>query len=124
MNSKIAKVVKRTGIGCYSGVRMRLSLHIRSSGSLPVGQGPTIRFMRDNINKLGGDIHNGNVRCRRCTTRQSGGFDPNYGIQICANELRNKGHLEDTLAHGWSSIMLEQAQQHADSEAPRNGTCI
>ncbi|MCJ1480709.1 Mitochondrial inner membrane protease atp23 [Schaereria dolodes] len=60
---------------------------------------PIIRFMRDNINQLGGDIHNGNVRCRRCGTRQSGGFDPNYGIQICANEMRNRGHLEDTMAH-------------------------
>ncbi|KAL9122607.1 MAG: hypothetical protein Q9187_000839 [Circinaria calcarea] len=60
---------------------------------------PVVLFMRDKINQLGGDIHNGNVRCRRCTSRQSGGFDPNYGILICANELRNRGHLEDTLAH-------------------------
>ncbi|SLM39408.1 mitochondrial inner membrane protease atp23 [Lasallia pustulata] len=60
---------------------------------------PIIRFMRENINQLGGDIHSGNIRCRRCVTRQTGGFDPNYGIQICANELRNRGHLEDTMAH-------------------------
>ncbi|MCJ1237331.1 Mitochondrial inner membrane protease atp23 [Varicellaria rhodocarpa] len=60
---------------------------------------PTIVFMRERINELGGDIHRDNVRCRRCTTRQSGGFDPEYGIRICANELRNRGHLEDTLAH-------------------------
>jgi len=60
---------------------------------------PVIRFMRDNINQLGGDIHSGNVRCRRCTTLQSGGFDPEYGIRICANQLRNQGHLEDTMAH-------------------------
>ena len=58
--------------------------------------------MRDKINQLGGDIHSGNVRCRRCTTSQSGGFDPDYGIQICANQLRNRGHLEDTMAHGVS----------------------
>ncbi|MCJ1223413.1 Mitochondrial inner membrane protease atp23, partial [Toensbergia leucococca] len=60
---------------------------------------PVIRFLRDNINQLGGDIHSGNVRCRRCEKRQSGGFDPDYGIRICANELRNQGHLEDTMAH-------------------------
>ena len=65
--------------------------------------GPVVRFMRDNINQLGGDIHSGNVRCRRCDIRQSGGFDPNYGIRICANELRNRGHLEDTMAHGKST---------------------
>ena len=62
--------------------------------------GPVVLFMRDKINQLGGDVHNGNVRCRRCTSRQSGGFDPNFGILICANELRNRGHLEDTMAHG------------------------
>ncbi|KAI9879440.1 MAG: Mitochondrial inner membrane protease atp23 [Pleopsidium flavum] len=60
---------------------------------------PVIRFMRDNIAQLNGDINSTNVRCRRCTTRQSGGFDPDYGIRICANELRNRKHLEDTLAH-------------------------
>ena len=67
--------------------------------------------MREKINQLGGDIHNQNVRCRRCHTQQSGGFDPHFGIQICANAIRNQGHLEDTLAHGtWSrpvSMMLE-----------------
>lgn len=36
---------------------------------------------------------NGNV------VRQSGGFSPEHGILICANELRDRGHLEDTLAH-------------------------
>ncbi|MCJ1319946.1 Mitochondrial inner membrane protease atp23 [Xylographa vitiligo] len=61
---------------------------------------PVIRFLRDNINQLGGDVHSGNIRCRRCTTLQSGGFDPEFGIRICANQLRNQGHLEDTLAHG------------------------
>jgi len=55
--------------------------------------------MRGNIAQLNGDINSSNVRCRRCTTRQSGGFDPDYGIRICANELRNRGHLEDTMAH-------------------------
>ncbi|MCJ1411329.1 Mitochondrial inner membrane protease atp23 [Ptychographa xylographoides] len=60
---------------------------------------PIVTFMRDKINQLGGDIHNGNIHCRRCTTAQSGGFDPEYGIRICANQLRNQGHLEDTLAH-------------------------
>ncbi len=55
--------------------------------------------MRDNIAQLNGDLNSDNIRCRRCTTRQSGGFDPDYGIRICANALRNQGHLEDTLAH-------------------------
>ena len=56
--------------------------------------------MREKINQLGGDIHSLNVRCRRCHTLQTGGFDPHFGIQICANAVRNQGALEDTLAHG------------------------
>ena len=60
--------------------------------------------MREKINQLGGDIHDKNVRCRRCDTMQSGGFDPRFGIKICANTLRNQGHLEDTLAHGMNQV--------------------
>ena len=65
--------------------------------------GPVIRFMNEKINQLGGDIHSQNIQCRRCDKLQSGGFDPHLGIQICANSLRNQGHLEDTLAHGTST---------------------
>ncbi|KAL8674799.1 MAG: hypothetical protein Q9168_000780 [Polycauliona sp. 1 TL-2023] len=61
---------------------------------------PIIRFMRENINQLGGDLHSGNIRCRRCGPRQSGGFDASYGITLCANELRGQDHVEDTIAHG------------------------
>ena len=56
--------------------------------------------MREKINNLGGDINQQNIYCRRCHTMQSGGFDPVYGIQVCANNIRNRGHMEDTLAHG------------------------
>ncbi len=58
--------------------------------------------MREKLNDLGGDINQQNVDCRRCHTSQSGGFDPVYGIRICTNNIRNQGHLEDTLAHGMS----------------------
>ena len=62
--------------------------------------GPIIRFMREKINVYGGDVNSVNIRCRRCYRMQSGGFDPDYGIQICANTLKNRNHMEDTLAHG------------------------
>jgi inner membrane protease ATP23 len=55
--------------------------------------------MTENIQKLGGDLSSHNIYCRRCTNRKAGGFDPNYGILICANEMRDQGHLEDTMAH-------------------------
>lgn len=65
---------------------------------------PVVRFLQHHISLLGpadgsASIHEGNVHCRRCTTHQSGAFDSDYGILICANELRNRKHLEDTLAH-------------------------
>lgn len=65
---------------------------------------PIVTFMKHNIDLLGPEdgsasISPKNVRCRRCETEQSGGFDPNYGILLCANQFRNRGHLEDTLAH-------------------------
>lgn len=65
---------------------------------------PIIRFLKHNLDLLSpasgeATITAANVRCRRCTTSQSGGFDPEYGILVCANHLRNRGHLEDTLAH-------------------------
>ncbi|MCJ1464212.1 Mitochondrial inner membrane protease atp23 [Pseudocyphellaria aurata] len=60
---------------------------------------PIIRFMRQNINKLGGDMNADNIRCRRCYSWQAGGFDPNYGILICANHVKRKAHVETTIAH-------------------------
>ena len=62
-------------------------------------EGPVIRYLSDNIRQLGGDLHNHNIYCRRCTNRKAGGFDPEYGILICANEMKDQGHLEDTMAH-------------------------
>jgi len=61
--------------------------------------GPVIRYLSDNIKQLGGDLHSHNIYCRRCTDRKGGGFDPEYGILICANEMKDQGHLEDTMAH-------------------------
>ncbi|CZT06853.1 probable Mitochondrial inner membrane protease atp23 [Rhynchosporium graminicola] len=69
---------------------------------------PTVIFMKKNIEALNGDLTAGNVVCRRCPARkddkgnwirQGGGFSPDHGILICANEMRDKKHLEDTLAH-------------------------
>lgn len=61
--------------------------------------GPVVRFLSDNIKQLGGDLHSHNIYCRRCTDRKGGGFDPEFGILLCANEMKDQGHLEDTMAH-------------------------
>lgn len=71
---------------------------------------PTITFLNDKIAQLnhGRRMDASNVLCRRCPARltaegtverQSGGFEPAHGILVCANEVRNRGHLEDVLAH-------------------------
>ncbi len=69
---------------------------------------PTVRFLRDKVEALNGRLDESNVICRRCpahiredgsVVRQTGGFSPHHGILLCANEVRNRGHLEDTLSH-------------------------
>ncbi|KAI2472026.1 peptidase M76 family-domain-containing protein [Annulohypoxylon bovei var. microspora] len=69
---------------------------------------PTVRFMRERVAALNGNLDGSNVVCKRCPARlteggdvyrASGGFSPDHGILICANEVRNRHHLEDTLAH-------------------------
>jgi len=60
---------------------------------------PIIRYMKDNINQLGGDIGKENIRCKRCDVKQQGGFDPTYGIKLCANYLDSKNQMEDVMAH-------------------------
>ncbi|KAJ4405540.1 Mitochondrial inner membrane protease atp23 [Gnomoniopsis sp. IMI 355080] len=71
---------------------------------------PTIVFLNDKIAQLnhGRRMDASNVLVRRCPARltaegtverQSGGFEPAHGILLCANDLRNRGHLEDVLAH-------------------------
>ncbi|KAF2113476.1 mitochondrial inner membrane protease ATP23 [Lophiotrema nucula] len=60
---------------------------------------PVIRFMREEVGKLGGDLNEKNIHCRMCTKEQSGGFHIDHGILLCANKFRNQGHQEDTMAH-------------------------
>ena len=65
---------------------------------------PIVRFLKHNIDLLGpsdgsASMNASRVICRKCDARQSGGFDPEYGILICANQMRNRGHMENTLAH-------------------------
>ncbi|EAL93054.1 mitochondrial inner membrane protease ATP23 [Aspergillus fumigatus Af293] len=54
---------------------------------------------RDYLLQYRGDLSSHNIYCRRCTSRKAGGFDPEYGILLCANEMKDQGHLEDTMAH-------------------------
>lgn len=67
---------------------------------------PIIRFLKTEIDALGpadgsASITPKSVKCRRCEPNQvqTGGFDSNYGILLCANQFKNWRHQEDTLAH-------------------------
>lgn len=60
---------------------------------------PVIRYLTDNIRRLGGDVHSGNMRCRTCTTGMLGGFDHRYGIMLCANWVEKRSMMEDVMAH-------------------------
>lgn len=55
--------------------------------------------MLSNIKQVNGEMNRENIKCMPCDTQQSGGFSPHYGILLCQNKLRNRGHTEDTLAH-------------------------
>jgi len=65
---------------------------------------PTVRFLRDSISKLGGDLDASNVQCRRCDTLSASGirqgaFSGDMGIVLCANHLRDRKTTEDVLSH-------------------------
>ncbi|KAK3209547.1 hypothetical protein GRF29_69g2233935 [Pseudopithomyces chartarum] len=60
---------------------------------------PVVKFLKDEVAKLGGDLNAKNVHCRMCSTEQGGGFHVDHGILLCANKFRNRGHQEDTMAH-------------------------
>lgn len=69
---------------------------------------PTVRFMAEQINKLNptstADVEltsfdSSKIICEVCPEWKSGGFHPKYGILLCQNRLRDRSHLEDTLAH-------------------------
>ena len=61
-----------------------------------------VTFMQDKIRNLGGTLDKTNIICRKCPQMMHSGFDPDYGILLCANHVRKKYKLEDAMAHGTS----------------------
>jgi len=60
---------------------------------------PIVRFLVDNVQLANGQLDERNIRCLPCNAMQGGGFSAKYGILLCQNHLRDRGHTEDTLAH-------------------------
>ena len=60
--------------------------------------------MSDKIGQLGGNITSKNFPCNYCVDMKSGGFNPDYGMELCANKLMSQNHQEETMAHGMGYI--------------------
>ena len=63
---------------------------------------PVVRFMNDNIKKMGGEMGPHNIVCRSCRgdeEQMQGGFDHKYGIKLCANWVDERSKVEDVMAH-------------------------
>lgn len=60
---------------------------------------PSVLFMMDHINKLGGNLSAKNITCEPCDDLKGGGFHPQMGILLCSNWIRDKWQLEDILTH-------------------------
>lgn len=90
---------------------------------------PIITFLKHNIDLLGppsgsASLTPANVHCRRCESgSQSGGFSPDHGILLCANEFRSRGHLEDTLAHEMVHA-YDHLRFRLDPEDLRHAACM
>ena len=59
--------------------------------------------MNEKIGQMGGNITLKSFPCNYCVDWKSGGFNPDYGMELCANKLVSRNHQEDTMAHGRSS---------------------
>lgn len=60
---------------------------------------PSVRFMMEHVNKLGGNLTKNNIICDKCDDLKGGGFHPKYGILLCSNWIQDKWQLEDILTH-------------------------
>lgn len=68
---------------------------------------PTVTFLKKSIEELNGELDANNVKCVRCpmTYRNGrwllagGGFSADHGIMLCANQMKGRKDLEDTMAH-------------------------
>lgn len=59
---------------------------------------PGVRFMLDEVNKVG-KFDTSAINCDVCDDTKGGGFHPDLGILLCANWIRSKYQLEDILTH-------------------------
>lgn len=64
-----------------------------------IAYSPSVRFMLEQVSRVGGNVSAKNIICDACDEFKSGGFHPELGILLCQNRIYSKWHLEDTLTH-------------------------
>jgi inner membrane protease ATP23 len=55
--------------------------------------------MKENIEKIGGEVDISKIKCEPCDAFRAGGYNKDLGILLCANYMRGRSHVEDTIAH-------------------------
>ncbi|ORZ24306.1 peptidase M76 family-domain-containing protein [Absidia repens] len=60
---------------------------------------PPVRFMMDEMKKIGRDVTKEDFHCMPCDETRSGGFSPDDGILLCQNRLGTKTRQEHTMVH-------------------------
>lgn len=66
--------------------------------TLLLDTGPSVRFMIDNLRKVGREMTKDDFLCAPCDSR-SGGFSPEAGILLCANRTNTRQIQEHTMVH-------------------------
>ncbi|KAI8093548.1 metalloprotease ATP23 [Halteromyces radiatus] len=60
---------------------------------------PPVRFMMDELKKIGREMSSEDFQCMPCDETRSGGFSPEDGILLCQNRLGTKTRQEHTMVH-------------------------
>ncbi|ORX55826.1 metalloprotease ATP23 [Hesseltinella vesiculosa] len=60
---------------------------------------PPVRFMMDELHKIGKSVDEESFKCVPCDETRAGGFSPDEGIILCHNRLASKGRQEETMVH-------------------------
>ncbi|PVU93928.1 hypothetical protein BB561_002926 [Smittium simulii] len=60
---------------------------------------PIVRFMSESLQKVGCIFKSENISCVECEEERTGGFSPDFGIELCCNKMPAKEIMQDTLVH-------------------------
>ncbi|KAG0231479.1 Mitochondrial inner membrane protease atp23 [Actinomortierella wolfii] len=60
---------------------------------------PGVRFMMNNLAKVGCPVKSSMMECVPCDATKSGGFSNSHGILLCQNHFYSKTHQEQTMIH-------------------------